>query len=80
LSDVRQYLGGDLWLVSFDSGGSIGGVAFAEEDVLRYDQSIATWSIEFDASSEPWNGTGAQLDAVSVPEPGVGTAPSTRHT
>ena len=56
--------------MSFDTAGSIGGVNFDDEDVLRFDGT--TWSMEFDASAADSDWAAADLDAVMVPEPSVG--------
>ena len=55
-------------LVSFDTAGTIGGVTFDDDTVLRFTGSA--WSIDFDASTlhadfEP-------ADLVAVPEPAAG--------
>ena len=61
---------GDL-LVSFDTGGTVGSVAFADEDVLRVTPGYA-WSIEVDASSLDVAWERADVDALHpVPEPGT---------
>jgi hypothetical protein len=63
---------GNLGL-SFDTGGSIGGVDFDDEDVLEYDPTGLTWEMAWDASVEraEWE-AGADVNAVYfVPEPGV---------
>jgi uncharacterized protein YjiK len=39
---------GNSFYVSFASGGSVGGVSFADEDILKFDGS--TWSLFFDGS------------------------------
>ena len=67
--DAAQDLGGGAFLVSFDTSGSLGGVAFADEDVLRYDGSA--WTLDFDASAADADWAAADLDAVQVPEPSV---------
>ena len=60
---------GDDLLLSFDAAGSIGGVLFGREDIVRFDPNSGTWSLEFDASStEPGLATS---DLVAVPEPRV---------
>ncbi|MCR9094564.1 MAG: hypothetical protein NXI30_10140 [bacterium] len=61
--------------VSFDSDGVVGGVVFADEDVLAYDLATGTWatSPSFDASADgsgnaaAWRA--ADLDAIQIPEP-----------
>jgi hypothetical protein len=45
-----QGSGGDTIFVSSTSGGTAGGVRFADEDVLVYDTSAGTWAIYFDGS------------------------------
>ncbi|MEZ4518214.1 MAG: DUF4976 domain-containing protein [Chloroflexota bacterium] len=37
-------------LVSFKAGGVIGGITFADEDILAYDTATSAWSIFFDGS------------------------------
>jgi len=70
--DAAQDLGGGAFLVSLDTSGSLGGVDFDDEDVLRYDG--AAWSLEIDASTLDADWRRADLDAMQVPEPGlVGT-------
>jgi hypothetical protein len=63
--DAAQDLGGGSLLVSFDTSGTIGGIAFDDEDVLRFDG--ANWTLEFDGSAADPNWGAADLDA--VPEP-----------
>ncbi|MCC6454650.1 MAG: hypothetical protein IT328_06885 [Caldilineaceae bacterium] len=41
---------GDKIFVSSTSGGNIGGVSFADEDVLVYDTNARTWALYFDGS------------------------------
>lgn len=68
--DAAQDLGGGVLVMSFDTTGQVGGVVFADEDVLRFDG--ANWTVEFDASTANSNWAAADLDAVMVPEPSVG--------
>ncbi|MFK7898569.1 MAG: hypothetical protein AB8G23_22235 [Myxococcota bacterium] len=65
--DAGHALGGDAYLVSFDTSGSVGGIHFQDEDLLRY--VGGTWSLELDASSLDADWAAADLDAVQVPEP-----------
>jgi hypothetical protein len=65
--DAAQDLGGGLLAMSFDTAGSVGGIAFDDEDVLRFDG--ASWSLEFDGSAASSSWAAADLDAVMVPEP-----------
>jgi hypothetical protein len=67
--DAVQDLGGGRFLISFDTTGSVGGVVFADEDVLRFDGS--SWSLEIDTSTLGSAWGAADLDAVMVPEPGL---------
>jgi len=65
--DALQAVPGAL-LVSFDTSGSVGGVTFDDEDVLRFDTGASTWSMYFDGSvSDPVNWPKADL--VALPEP-----------
>ena len=63
---------GDLYLVSFDGSGEVGGrVAFDDEDVLSYDPVADEWELFYDGSAlhpESWPGA----DLVAVPEPAAG--------
>ncbi len=60
---------GDDLLLSFDGAGSIDGVSFGREDVVRFDPNLGTWSLELDASTtEPDLATS---NLVAVPEPGA---------
>ena len=44
-------LGSATVLLSSDSSGTVGGVAFADEDIIAYDTSSQQWSMLFDGSS-----------------------------
>ena len=46
----------------------MGGVDFADEDVLEYEGS--TWTLTYDGSAEDADWAAADLDAVTLPEPG----------
>lgn len=57
-------------LLSFDSSGSVGGVAFDDEDVLAFDMVALTYAMHFDGStSDPTDWPAADL--VGLPEPDV---------
>lgn len=71
-ADAAQAEGGGYFLVSFDTAGQLGGVTFADEDVLRWDGSA--WSMFFDADAADADWGAADLDAVLVPEPGFAAA------
>jgi uncharacterized protein YjiK len=52
---------------SSTSGGNVGGVAFADEDILAYDASSGTWSLYFDGSDVGLTGSGSlDVDAFFV--------------
>jgi predicted small secreted protein len=57
------------WLLSFDTSGTVGGVTFDDEDVLRYDSGLGTYAMYMDASlGDPdWFSS----DLVALPEPGA---------
>ena len=65
--DAAQQLTSGGFLLSFDTGGMIGGLTFADEDVVRLDGGI--WSMEFDASASDVDWGPADMTAVMVPEP-----------
>jgi len=56
--------------LSFDVSGSVGGVAFDDEDVLEFDSQGGQWSKRYDGSSHPALAA-ADVDALFVPEPGA---------
>lgn len=60
-------------LVSFDVGGMIDGISFADEDVLRYSvNGIDPWTLEIDSSTTDPDWGAADLSALhAVPEPGA---------
>ena len=69
LDAAERARGSNLLLVSFDGSGSVGGVAFDDEDVLAFDTVALTWSMYFDGSqSDPTDWPAADL--VALPEPG----------
>lgn len=53
----------DTVYVSFDIAGTIGGVAFEDEDILAYDTRSSEWSIYFDTSTE---GVTTNVDAFAL--------------
>jgi hypothetical protein len=65
--DAIDALGGTSHLlVSFDRGGAIGAVRFADEDVVEFDLGASTWSLRIDMSlaSNRWDA--ADLDALAA--------------
>ncbi len=58
--------------LSFDTSGVIGGVAFADEDLLTFNGTV--WTLAWSGAGEDPAWTTADLDAVFVPEPSFGVA------
>jgi hypothetical protein len=56
--------------LSFDGSGSIGGVAFDDEDVLILDFGTSTWTLGYDGSAQHAALAAADVEAVALPEPG----------
>jgi hypothetical protein len=67
--DAAHRLGGNRLAISFDAGGSLPGVVFADEDVLEYDLVEHTWEITYDGSAEHASWDAPNLDAVALPPP-----------
>ncbi|MBW2244975.1 MAG: hypothetical protein JRH01_23590, partial [Deltaproteobacteria bacterium] len=67
--DAAHYLGGDNLALSFNGSVSMPGVVFADEDVLEYDLVTGTWEITYYGSAVHAAWSGANLDAVALPEP-----------
>lgn len=68
--DAVDDLGPSTFLVSFESAGTIQGISFADEDVLRY--ASGAWSLHRDGSAADADWRPADLDAMQlVPEPGA---------
>jgi hypothetical protein len=65
--DAAHMIGGSRLAVSFDQGGSLPGVVFADEDVLEYDTVEGTWEITYDGSAEHADWEVPNLDAVGLP-------------
>ena len=55
--------------LSFDVSGTVGGVAFADEDVLEYDPDGGAWSKRLAGASRFPALVAADVDALFVPEP-----------
>jgi len=68
--DAAQDLGGGAFMISFDTAGTISGVHFDDEDIVRFDGAV--WSMEFDASAADSDWAAADMDAMMVPEPSFG--------
>lgn len=66
--DGAQALSGGVYLVSFDTAGTVGAITFQDEDILRYTGGV--WSMEFDGSNADTDWGPADMDALQVPEPG----------
>ena len=67
--DAVHALGGGAFVLSLDTTGEVGGVAFADEDLVRFDG--AAWTLEFDASASNSAWGAADLEAVFLPEPAL---------
>ena len=57
--------------LSFDISGSVGGVAFDDEDILDFDPVGDTWAMRYDGSAHFPALAAADVDAVFSPEPGA---------
>ncbi len=55
--------------LSFDISGSVGGVAFDDEDILDYDPIGHGWTMRYDGSAHFASLAAADTDAVFAPEP-----------
>ena len=71
LDGAHFFPGSGFLALSFDGSGSVGGVAFDDEDVLEYDTSGPTWEMAWDTTVERPEWTpGADVNGVHlVPEP-----------
>lgn len=69
--DGADVIGGSAFALSYDGSGSVGSVSFHDEDLLVVDVSNPSFVLLFDASAAHSGWSGADLDAVSVPEPSV---------
>jgi hypothetical protein len=68
--DAAHRRGPESFLVSFDTGGTISGFVFEDDDLLELRRGA--WSLYHDASAGQPGGQGSDLDAVYVPEPSYG--------
>jgi len=60
---------GSAYLLSSSTGGNVGGVAFADEDVLRFDTGTGQWSLYLDGSDVGLSGR--DIDALHAPGDGT---------
>ena len=66
---AHRVVPGNTILLSFDGSGTVGGVAFDDEDVVAFDTVALTYTMYFDGStSDPTDWPAADL--VGLPEPG----------
>ena len=72
--DGLHDLGVGRFVLSFDTGGTIGGVAFADEDLLYVDPTVGTWYLLVDGSELDSDLEAADVDGFAVPEPGLGAS------
>jgi hypothetical protein len=52
--------------VSFDTGGNLGNVDFADEDMLSYDPGTGEWTLAYDGDALHANWAAADLDALAL--------------
>jgi hypothetical protein len=64
--DAADLLSNGHLLLSFDGSGSVGGVAFDDEDVLEYAPESNTWRMFWDGSTRQASFVVANLDAFCV--------------
>lgn len=69
--DAADARPGGRWALSLDTTGSAGGVTFDDEDVVEVDPGAPAVSLAFDASAAHASWSAADLDAVTLPEPGA---------
>jgi ankyrin repeat protein len=69
--DGAAYAGEGRYALSFDGPGSLGGVSFADEDVITLKPGVAGVQLFFDASAVHAGWTEADLDAVALPQTDV---------
>lgn len=64
-----------FWAVSFDAGGIVAGVPFADEDVLAYSPAAGSWSpnLVFEGAAVDPNWAAGDVEAFAVPEAGIVT-------
>jgi hypothetical protein len=67
--DAAAFAGEGRIAVSFDGAGTLGGVAFHDEDVLTLEPGEGAVKLFFDASAEHTGWEDGDLDAVAIPEP-----------
>lgn len=68
--DGAHDAGGGVLGLSFDASGSVGGVDFADEDVLLFDAGGPTWTLVYDGSVQHPALAAADVEAIELPEPG----------
>jgi len=64
--DGADRLANGLLYLSFDGSGEVGGVPFADEDILQYDSASGGWALAFDGSVASAAWLGADLDALTA--------------
>ncbi|MCP4593020.1 MAG: hypothetical protein GY842_19985 [bacterium] len=69
-ADGAHWLSNGNLLLSFDAGGALGGVIFADEDVLEYNPGAASWEVAYDGSVAHSAWVAADLDALMALESG----------
>jgi hypothetical protein len=65
--DAAHVLSANRLAMSFDGGGSLPGVVFADEDVLEYDVREDAWEVTYDGSAQHPGWDAPNLDALGLP-------------
>jgi uncharacterized protein YjiK len=63
---VSEQLFVETIYISSNSGGTAGGVAFKDEDIMAFDYATGTWAMHFDGSDVGLGATGDEVDGVHV--------------
>ena len=64
-------MGPDRFVVSLDAAGTLGGLAFADEDLLEVSLGVGGPALVYDGSAAHAGWIAADLEAIAVPEPGA---------
>jgi uncharacterized repeat protein (TIGR01451 family) len=62
--------GRQIVYISADREGTVGGVAFSDEDILAFDTVTGSWSIYFDGSDVGLDPEGEEIDAIDINQDG----------
>jgi hypothetical protein len=72
--DGAAYAGGGRYALSFDGAGELGGVTFADEDVVTLTLVGSDMKLFYDGSAQHVRWPQSDLDAVALPEPATPAA------